>query len=328
MDAYERIIAAGTRGIYESNYLKANDPQGQRAFWLKYNALVPVEGTGLAELWAVAFERGKTPIVVKREVAWSEVRADADALCFEAGPMALTPTRATGAIAGIHWDLRLTPTMSPTFTLPHPWMYTGGFPKKKLLTSAPNLVFDGRFTVGGEVWDVSRWIGLRAHNWGTEHAHTYAYGTINTWDGGATDRAVEGFTGRILLSGRPTPTLSGAIGRSPDVAKNRIRHLFGSGRFTADRMEVGWWRPGRGRVHLTMTAEPTSYAGLRYRHPDGRTSYCYNTKFADVVWEADGQRFTSRCGELEVLFPEPLPGIALHPDTSWTSASGDYSSLA
>ena len=40
---------------------------------------------------------------------------------------------------------------------------------------------------------------------------------------------------------------------------------------------------------------------ITYRHPDGRESYCYNTKFADVVWNVNGERHTSRCGELEVL---------------------------
>jgi hypothetical protein len=75
-----------------------------------------------------------------------------------------------------------------------------------------------------------------------------------------------------------------------------------------------------------MTTDPSAYAGLRYAHPDGRESYCYNTKFADVSWTVDGERYTSRQGELEVLYPERLPGIEVHPTPGWIAAEGDYRS--
>lgn len=323
MDAFERIVAARTRGIYESHYLKANAPDGRRALWIKHNALVPIEGTGVAELWAIAFRRGAPPLVVKREVPWSEVSADPDALALSVGPVSLDPRRARGAIAHLTWDLRLTGSQPALYHLPHAFLYRGGFPKKKILTPAPNLTFDGTFTIGDEVWSVDGWTGLRGHNWGTEHAHTYAYGSVNRWDDGAADRAVDGFTARIALGGRLSPWLSAVVGRSPDVRKNRLRHWLGAGTVTPSRWEVGWPRP-RGGVHLTMSTDPSSYAGLRYRHPSGRESYCYNTKFADVTWLVGSDTHTSRFGELEVLLPEPLPGVPLHPTPGWDPAAGDY----
>ncbi|MEZ4239583.1 MAG: hypothetical protein R3F59_26190 [Myxococcota bacterium] len=73
-----------------------------------------------------------------------------------------------------------------------------------------------------------------------------------------------------------------------------------------------------------MTADPAGYAGLRYDHPDGRQSACYNTKFARVVWDVGGERFTSSCGELEVLQPEPASGVPLHPARDWDRSQGDY----
>ena len=73
-------------------------------------------------------------------------------------------------------------------------------------------------------------------------------------------------------------------------------------------------------------ANVATYAGLRYAHPDGRESYCYNTKSADVALTAGGRTYTSRQGELEVLFPEPLDGVPLHPTPGWDPGAGDYRS--
>jgi hypothetical protein len=326
VDAYERIVSARRRGIYESNYLKANSPDGRRAIWVKHNALVPIEGAGLGEFWIVLFERGQTPIVAKREVPWTEVEADPDAIGLRAGAVSLRPERAEGRIADVSWELGLSGGLPPLFDLPYAAMYSGSFPKKKTLTPAPNLRFDGQVRVGGERWDVDGWVGLRGHNWGTEHAHSYAYGTCNTWDDGAGDRAVVGFTARIRLGRGLSPWLTGVVGTGPDIERNRLRHWLGAGSVAPERWSARWRGPRRRQAELVMTTDPSGYAGLRYAHPDGRESYCYNTKFADVSWTVDDRRYTSRCGELEVLFPEPLPGIDLHPAPGWTAADGDYRS--
>lgn len=324
MEAYERIVAARRRGIYESNYLKANSPDGRRAIWVKHNGLVPIEGAGLGEFWIVLFERGQQPIVCKREVPWTEVDADPDAIRLEAGGISLAADRAAGRIADVSWELALSGGLPPLFHLPYAAMYEGGFPKKKALTPAPNLRFDGRVRLGEEVWDVDGWVGLRGHNWGTEHAWTYAYGSCNLWDDGAADRAVDGFTVRIKLGGRPSPWLTAVVGT--DLARNRLRHWLGAGSVAPGRWSASWGGLRRHRAELVMTTDPATYAGLRYAHPDGRESYCYNTKFADVSWTVDGARHTSRCGELEVLYPERLPGIEVHPAPGWTAADGDYRS--
>lgn len=326
MDAYERIVCARRRGLYESNYLEANSPDGRRAIWVKHNALVPSEGAGLGEFWVVLHERGRRPIVCKREVPWTEVKADPEAIALRAGEISLRPDRAVGALADVSWDLRLSGGLPPLFHLPYRAMYAGGFPKKKALTPAPNLRFDGAVRVGGATWEVDGWIGLRGHNWGTEHAWRYAYGSCNVWDDSAPDRAVDGFTVKVLLGGRPSPWLTAVVGANPGIERNRPRHWLGAGEVSATRWAARWRGLRRRRAELVMTADPAEYAGLRYAHPDGRESYCYNTKFADVSWTVDGQRYTSRCGELEVLFPEPLAEVPLHPAPGWVAADGDYRS--
>lgn len=318
MSDWERIVASSTPGIYESHYLKANSPDGRRAVWIKHNLLRPRTGEGKAEVWAVAFERERVPRVFKREVAWDGLTLAPDRIAWGAGGVSLAPDRAQGAIADASWTLRLSGGLPPLHHLPHRWMYTGGFPKKKLLTPAPNLRFDGELRWGGDRWPVEDWVGLRGHNWGTEHAWTYAYGNCNAWDDGV-ERTFDGFSARIQLLGRLTPWLSAVVGWAPQVERHRIRHWRAKAEVTVDR-----WSLQSGPVRLEMTADPATYAGLRYTHPDGRESYCYNTKFAAVSYEIEQRRHTSRQGELEVLFPEPAAGIALHPAPGWSQIDGDY----
>jgi hypothetical protein len=326
VNAFEHLITATRAGLYESNYLKANAPDGSAALWIKHNTLRPATGEGKGEFWLVWWEQGRPPIVAKREVPWSALSVDADRLRIAAGSISLTPERATGALADLSWDLRLSGGLPPLFHLPYAWMYTAGFPKKKALTPSPNLRFDGVVHVGGRKVDVTGWVGLRGHNWGTEHAPTYAYGSCNTWDDGATDRTVDGFSVRIRLGGRLTPWLTSVVSRRPDLDRTALRCWFGAGTVTPTTWTARWSAPHLRRAELMMTADPASYAGLRYVHPDGRESYCYNTKFARVTLRVGGQVHTSRQGELEVLFPEPLPEIALHPTPGWDFAAGDYRS--
>ena len=320
---WERVVAARRSGIYESHYLKANSPDGRRALWLKHTLLRPLDAPAIAELWAVCFERDQPPIVVKREVPWGRLQLSPKSVEIDAGGVRLTSREASGTLADVSWTLRLSGGMAPLMHFRHDWMYAGGFPKKKLLTPAPNLRFDGELKVGERTWAIDGWRGLRGHNWGTEHAWSYAYGSCNLWEDGA-ERAVDGFSARVLMGGRRMPWLSAVVGHNPFVRQDRLRTL----RATETRVEsASWsvgWRTSRGGVRLLMQAEPESFAGLRYRHPDGRESFCYSSKFAVTELAARGGQHRSELGELELLFPEPLDGIALHPAPGWTAADGDY----
>lgn len=324
-DTFERIFSVRQRGIYESNYLKANSRDGTRALWIKHNALVPVEGDGTAELWIVLFQRGKPPIVAKRERPWSSVSASGDEIALSVGEISLTSDRAKGRIADISWDLVLSGARPPLMHFPYARMYTGAFPKKKMLTPAPNLRFDGNVSFGGESWEITSWVGLRGHNWGREHAYRYAYGSCNLWEDGSDSRSVDGFTAQIKLGRRKSPWLTSVVGREPLIEKNSLRHWLGTGRVEAGLWEASFVRPWGG-VRVSFAADPSTYAGLRYLHPDGRESYCYNTKFAEVDLSVGGDRFRSRAGELEVLFPDPLPGVPLHPSPGFDFEKGDYRS--
>ncbi|MGB0640878.1 MAG: hypothetical protein ACPGTU_16175 [Myxococcota bacterium] len=318
-EPWEHIVCTQKDGIYESHYLKANSPDGTRGLWIKHNLLRPNNNEGIGEFWIILFEQGQPPQVAKRHVEWPGLSLDEKTIRIESQEICLTPSKASGAIADISWELSLSNAGPPLLHFPWDWMYTAGFPKKKAISPAPHLVFNGHITVGDSQWDISDWIGLRGHNWGREHAHMYAYGNCHVWDD-EQPRTVDGFSARIRIMRRfQSPLLSTIVARQPNIELNRPRHWFGGANVTPTS-----WTFNHGNTRLEMHAKQAEYAGLRYTHPDGQESYCYNTKFAAVKWTVGDQTFTSTQGELEVLFPEPLEGVALHPSADWNPKKGDY----
>ena len=318
-DPFERILSTETEGIYESNYLKANSPDGKHGLWIKHNLLRSTSGQGLAEFWFILSSPDAPPVVAKREIPIDKVRMSADAIEIHSQDISLTSTHAQGSIADCQWRLDLSGADVPLLHFPWDWMYTAGFPKKKAVTPAPHLLFTGTITVGDRQIDVTGWEGIRGHNWGREHAWTYAYGNCQLWDDGQR-RCIDGFSARIKLPGGfRSPWLSTAVARRPDLSLNRPGAWFGG-------VEVSptHWTLVRKNARLQMHTTPTRMVGLRYAHPDGTESYCYNTKFADVSWQVGSDIHTSTMGELEVLTPEPVEDTPLHPTADWSQSLGDY----
>jgi hypothetical protein len=323
-DDYERYLARDRPGLYESHYLKANDPDDREALWIKHNLLVPPGGGGIAEFWLIWFRRGESPRVWKREQPVESFVLGAQELSLRGDRFHLDRQGCEGQIGDASWRLRFSGGLSPLFHFGYPLLYRGAFPRKKLMTPAPNLRFDGAIKLGARTVTLASWIGLRGHNWGSEHAHTYVYGSCNRWDDGAPDRAVDGFTARIRIGRMLTPWLSSLVytDANGEIEKNRVRHWMNRRAIVEPRR---WHLPYRG-IELLMEGEADQYAGLRYHHPGGKESYCYNTKFARVTVTLGSNRFTSTSGEHEVLYPEPLPAIPLHPATGWSQRDGDYQS--
>ena len=331
-DAYDRFMALHRRGLYESHYLKANSPDGKRAFWIKHNLLVPRAGPSIAEFWLIFFTRDQEPRVYKRECALDELDIAPDRPALRGNGFLFQceskngghgTGQSQGAIADASWDLAISAGLPPLFHFSHQRLYTAPLPKKKILTPAPNIIVDGRIQLGDTVTQLERWVGLRGHNWGTEHAYAYAYGNCNLWDDGALDRTVDGFSAKIRLGPVLSPWLSNLVyrGEGRTLAVNRLRHWVNR---QVEVTDARWRLPSKA-LDLVMEADPSSYAGLRYRHPNGDESYCYNSKFANVTVKAGDVLHTSSCGELEILTPEPLANVPLHPDPSWDGSEDYYS---
>jgi hypothetical protein len=201
---------------------------------------------------------------------------------------------------------------SPIFFFSHPRMYTAPFPKKKIITPAPRLRFTGHLDILGTRIDVRDWIGLRGHNWGSEHAFSYAYGNCNLFREDP-EALIDLFTAKVRVGPLITPWVSLGILRQT-VSSTAFAHCDGP----SPRAVVAFphWAVTLRRPNLSLEthwqADPAQTVCLRYLHPNGRLAYCYNTKFATLTARLDGLELTSDQAELEFLTNEPLPDIVPH----------------
>ena len=306
-------------GHVESWFLKATDPSGERAFWLKATIFAPdaAPSRAMAEGWAVCFDRraGRARQVgVKHTLPFThatfgagglgarwELRSNGDR--FE-----LAPGVARGAITmgseRVTWDLAFRGEARAMVLYP-PRLYELPVPRLKIVTPLPDARFEGELEVGGERWVVSGWRGMQGHNWG-RHAELYAWSQVTAWDDGA-DLVLEVGSGRVRVGGvlMPLGTVASvrhrgvdySMTRLVDVARARASVVVGRHEFSA----VGRF----GRVEGVLEAAPEDMVGLAYANPDGTTTYCLNSKLARarVRFEATGRPplvLTSRAAALEV----------------------------
>lgn len=324
----------GRRGGHvESFFLRANHPQRPLALWLKATVLAPAKGSPLAELWFISFdgERGRT--LARRE------RMPLDAALFSDDParielanasFCLAPQgHARGSIAttepgsGCSWDLSFvapqSPLSEPLCIFPASWMLRAPWPRFKLVTPLPLLRFDGSATFWGETIDVEGWYGTQGHNWGREHTHRYVWGQCHFMDAtGAPLCSVEATSARLKVAGLVTPPLSLMVIRRGE-REYRFDRLVSAWRHHAQIGELSWTLEARGRAgraRLEMSALAERVAQLGYENPDGKLSYCANSKLAsahlrvDPVNEPSFFCSSAHGGALELLAPEPHPAIA------------------
>lgn len=326
-ETYEQVRArADGPGLYESHYLMGNAPDRGPAFWLKYNFLVPVDRSqpGIAELWAVLWEGpGRPPVVIKQVLPMGAFSTHSGKLHLAGNGCLLTGTEAVGSCHDerhrASWSLHLAALQPPLYHYPYGVLYRLGFPKKKIVTPAPELLVDGTLRLDGHEWSVQGWKGQRGHNWGSEHALRYAYGSALAGQGD--DRLLfDGFTASIRLGPLASPLLSAAILRlgEREVAFNAPRTWWNR-KVTLDYPRwSATFESGGVRVHSEFTLDPAEIAALHYLHPDGKVSYCANSKYARarfVVTEGGTERhYETDCADLEFLMPEPLPGVVYHGD--------------
>jgi hypothetical protein len=274
-------------GFYESFYLKANHPSRKLALWLKFNLFEARGGAAVGEVRAAWFDGESGEHVVGE--GEGEIELEAGRVRIGAGELRLSGGRleeraAAGALA---WEVGLLPEADPIVHLPWPRLYTGGFPKKKIVTPVPLGRLEGWIGVEGRREPVDGWRGLFGHNWGREHARAYAYGNAAFTDGALFD----GFSARVALGPVSSPPVSIAVLRLPSGEELRFdaarRWLSGSPRWGAHHWRLSL--PGaRGTLlKLSMEAPERDFVELVYCQPGGGTGLCLNTKFARCAVRAE-----------------------------------------
>ena len=225
-----------------------------------------------------------------------------------------------GTATRVAFDLTFAPgpgsVAEPLSLYPTRLLREGPFPRSKLLTPFPWLVFAGTLDVFGERWDLTGWNGMQGHNWGREHAFEYAWGQcFFPAAGDAPETMLEGFSGRIRLAGRPTPVMSALVVRR-GTRTYAFTTIFDFWRQEAhighERWTLTLTSPD-GEARLRMDAADQPLACLGYANPDGSMAYCFNTKLADVHLEVrprGAAPFVCRSehgGALELLRRTPDP---------------------
>jgi hypothetical protein len=306
------------RGHVESWFLRANDPDSRRALWLKVTVLAPTDGPAVAEAWCCTFgPEGRWGQRITRPVDQAELGPT-----LRVGDCTLNPDGgATGQIGDRSWDMAWRPGPSslaaPLCLMPSERMIEWPFPKSKLLTPFPVLLFSGAMQIGDQSIDLDGWTGMQGHNWDNEHAHTYAWGQCVFLDlQGKASCMVEGFSGRIRLAGRTTPFFSGlAVRRAGRTYRfTRLLDLWNQ------KPHLDAWTRWRlhisgpaGQAELFMESRPEETVCLGYENPAGHISYCLNSKLARTylrVNPVDEDAFmchSKHGGALEFLRRDPDP---------------------
>ena len=159
---------------------------------------------------------------------------------------------------------------------------------------------------------VSNWWGMQGHNWGREHTPRYAWGQCIFGAPEEPVAMVEGFSGRIRVGGRLSPPISAMTVRHGENVY-RFDRLIDLWNQTVS-MDSPMWsvslRGPVGQARLTMETTPEDMVCLGYYNPNGRLSYCLNSKLARVHLELKPRHaeavslVSEHGGALEFLVPE------------------------
>jgi hypothetical protein len=287
------------RGHVESYFVRANHPTKKLAIWLKATVFAPRGHEGVsgavAELWCIVFQGDAGRVWAgKRTVPFAEASflGEGPKVRLAGAELDLGPKgRSVGALEGeggpCRWDLRweadASPMGRPMLLLPSEKLLDDRIPTFKTVTPRPLLRMSGAITVAGETLDVDGWWGMEGHNWARQHAWDYAWGQcVFLDDSGSPTCVAEGFSGKVRVGGVLLPYLSTLVVRR-GAREYRFDGLVDPWRQDIEIDDLRWTarlRSKDGEALLRMEADAREMACLGYPNPDGRTSYCFNSKLA------------------------------------------------
>jgi hypothetical protein len=260
---------------YESSFVSARDPAGQRALWIRHTRYRPRRGRPSAALWCTVAGPGLSePLTVIKQVFTGP---PADAV---AGPERFIGEAAMSGQAA-SWDLAVTSGEPPLRHLRPAVLYRAPLPRTKLESAVPHGTVSGVVQVGGSTITVSGWPGTVGRNWGSEHADSWVWlhadglgESPGDWLELVLARVRAGAAllpwtafGTLSLGGQRYPL--GGLGRPAAVGA-------GPARLTATVCAPG------ARLELTVTADPGEAAVLTYADPAGGTRVVSHSALADA----------------------------------------------
>ena len=315
-----------SRGHYEVWYLTCSHVASQTGFWIRYTLESPLDGDAYAQLWFAQFDARdpKRTFGINRKFPIASMTATESPFSIAIAGNQLGADRARGAIAGdghdVRWDLRWTPSPRTFHQLPSVMYARGGLGETTVLTPNLDVALVGSITVDGRTLTLEGAPAGQTHLWGKKHAHQWAWGHCNAFDG-KPGAAFEALTVRLRRGNVTLPplTILGLVLDGEDLLFNQFRHT------PTNRGEMGTgfyrfraWRPNV-RLEGEFSARPEDMVVAPYVDPDGAPSYCSNTEIGDLrltVYRRSGTRWREaarltapRRGHFEVGSREPDPAV-------------------
>jgi len=269
------------RGHYESYFIRANHPDKQEAFWIRYTIFSPKgqPGASIGELWAIYFSEDGH-FASKKEIPITNCRLNNTHFDLGIGESSIMSNKAVGNIDQFSWDLDYESSDNPIFLLPLVY-YPLPFPKAKAIVPQPFAKFNGSLTVKGKKIKIKDWVGSQNHNWGEKHTDYYAWGQVAGFDN-YPESFLELITGQLKMGPITTPFLTMIVLRHKgkeyqlNTMKNAIRSKgsfdFFTWEFSSENDDV--------RISGKIEASKKDFVGLNYYNPPGGSKDCLNSKVA------------------------------------------------
>jgi hypothetical protein len=281
------------RGHYESFYLKASDPAGGRAIWIRHTFHRHPGKPATAAVWMTWFDRDRPrPLAIKHQVGDQGVTAPEGAY-VTVGSAEIGPGWARGEVShedsAASWDLRFTDRHEALRHLPAEWMYRSRLPRTKLLSPHPGALFDGIAEIDGERVDLAAWPGMVGHNWGSEHAETWIWIHGAGIDGPGSRDYLDLAAARVRLG----PVLSPWIANGQLVLAGEAFRLGGLGSIRSTSIDAGasgcrfTVAGGGSKVSGTVAAPAERFVGWLYSNPGGGEHHALNCSISDLHLEVE-----------------------------------------
>lgn len=292
--AAARYLAVNAgRGHYESWYIKAGEPGGSRALWIRYTVHKRPSAEPEASVWMTLFDRSAgRPFAVKQTAAPGELESGGE-LLLGAGPIGrIDALGASGKLVGAgreaSWELQFDGGEEPLLHLPER-LYTKPLPRTKLLTLRPALRISGQVSFGDDQISLASWPGMFGHNWGVQHAEQWVWLHGASFEGRGEDSWLDVGIGRVKIGRWTTPWIAnGAI--SLDGERHRLGGI-GAIRRTHVEAKPGLLTfdlPGGLAVSGKALAPETETVAWIYSDPDGSEHNTLNCSIADLELSLTG----------------------------------------
>jgi hypothetical protein len=275
-------------GHYESFYIKAADPAGGRALWLRHTVHKRPGKEPTASIWMTLFDAsaGK-PRATKATYGAEQLSVPAGAYVrvgeAEIGPGTATGSLETDAFAA-SWDLRFTDHHEALRHLPNARMYEAKLPRTKLLSPHPGATFAGSVTIDGERIELTGWPGMVGHNWGAEHAERWIWIHGAGFEGRDASDYLDIGAGKIKIGPWRTPWIAnGAVALDGEVHKlGGLGSIYGTD-ITETPTSCEFVVPGKGvTVRGRVGGDAERFVGWIYADPDGGEHNTVNSSIADI----------------------------------------------